>query len=78
MQPDQDKIDASIRADHPFAPYITYEPTPYDVDLTDDPDVGRREFQVGYEARVKNCRDFITRQSHLTEPDRHEPEPGIG
>lgn len=46
-QADQDKIDASIRADHPSAPYITYEPTPYDMGLTDDPEIGWREFRAG-------------------------------
>lgn len=50
MQPDQDKIDASIRADHPFAPHVIYEPTPYDVDLTDDPDAGWPEFRAKSEA----------------------------
>lgn len=52
MQPDQDKIDALIRADHPFAPYITYEPTPYDMDLTDDPEAGWREFGAESEPEI--------------------------
>lgn len=54
MRPDQDKIDASIRADHPFAPYVTYEPTPYDVDLTDDPDVGWPEYRARSEVLSVN------------------------
>lgn len=46
MQPEQEDTAASVRADHPFAPYITYEPTPYDMELTDDPEASRRQFQA--------------------------------
>jgi hypothetical protein len=51
-QPGQGNTGASIRADHPFAPYITYEPTPYDIYLTDDPDIGWREFQAEPEPEI--------------------------
>lgn len=41
-QPDQDNIGAWTRADHPS----TYQPTPYDLDLTDDPDATWAEIQA--------------------------------
>ena len=53
MQPNQENTAAPARADHPFAPYITYEPAPYDAGLTDDPQVSWRQIQAQAETETE-------------------------